>query len=81
MSFRVTGQPSRPVFRNSADEWFKRDKLSRLANAMYPALADKATQKQMADVVKQTEPDKLAGLQRRMQQQPNPSSWFAKKGK
>jgi hypothetical protein len=36
MSFRAGGQPSRPAFRNAADEWWKRDKLSRLGNALYP---------------------------------------------
>jgi hypothetical protein len=81
MSFRVTGEKPRPVFRNSTDEWFKRPKISRWANALYPQLADKQTQQQMLDVVKSTEPEKAAGLKLRMQQKYNPSSGLAKRSK
>jgi hypothetical protein len=76
MSFRVSGQPSRPTLKSSADEWWARPKISRWANALYPQLADKTTQQQMLDVVKQTEPDKVAGLERRMQQpKPTHTPW------
>jgi hypothetical protein len=49
--------------------WFDLPKASRIANALYPNLADEATKQEMRQIIKATEPQKLKQFEARIANQ------------
>jgi hypothetical protein len=53
-------------------------KASRMANIIWPTLADEDTKKEMVKIVRETEPHKLAGFDRRLQGEKKVDPWKVK---